>query len=78
MNTKAVKMWLIKNDLTQTQLAKELGITIQAVNQTIHNWRRSRTVRAHLLRKGCPEKYLGKPQAPRKPRAKAKPPEAAS
>ena len=39
---------LVKNDITPTEIASELGITSQAVSNVVHCWNNSRRVLEYL------------------------------
>jgi len=64
INTKAVKMWMIKEDLTQRMIAEEAGQHYQYVWQVLHGRRLGARVREVLLRRGCPPRFLGNPPIP--------------
>ena len=53
MDTVSIKVWLIKNKITQTQIARELGIIPQTVWKTIHKREKNRKVLAWLKQHGA-------------------------
>jgi len=48
LRAKAIIKLLIDADITQAQLARELGVSIQAVNNVIHGRDRSRRIQQHI------------------------------
>lgn len=52
MNAIDIKVWLIRNGYTQTQISKDTGVSRQTVWKTIHGRERNRKVLAWLKQRG--------------------------
>ena len=63
MKFKEIKKWLIDQGLTQTEIAKQLGISQTAVYQVIKGNMKSKRITAMLIELGCPSEYLEKEAA---------------
>jgi len=48
------KMWLMRNGITQTQIAQRLGVSLSLVSKTIRGDRSNQKVLAALKELGCP------------------------
>ena len=60
MSTKAIKIWMIENDVTQAQIARELGSSKTLVWHVVHKVKRNWRVEKWLMDHGCPQELLGK------------------
>lgn len=58
MRFKEIKIWLIKNELTQTKLAKRLGVSQTAIYQVMKGRSKSKRIETLLKELGCPCEYL--------------------
>ncbi len=56
---KAIRIWLIKHDLRQSDVARAMGTTSAKVCDTVHGRRNDRRILAHLLKIGVPAEALG-------------------
>lgn len=54
----AIKIWMLKNDVTQAQVADELNITRGAVSRVVKGTRTSKRVVAAFVKLGCPPEYF--------------------
>lgn len=60
-NVKQVKMWMLRNDLRERDIADATGEERSYVSKTLNGTRNNRTVLRYLMDKGCPERYLALP-----------------
>lgn len=61
-NTIEILVWLKRAKITQTKIAKELGMGhCVLISNTIHGKRNQRRVLKWLVDNGCPVKYLDLP-----------------
>jgi transcriptional regulator with XRE-family HTH domain len=60
--TNEIKAWLVRREITQTEIAREAGVTPGLVNRTIYGKANNRRVLRRLVEKGVPEKLLGLPE----------------
>lgn len=58
-----IKIWLIKNKLTQTDLAKKLGVSQTAIYQVMKGKSKSKRIESLLKELGCPCEYLNEEAA---------------
>lgn len=63
MRFKEIKKWLIDKGLTQTEIARQLGISQTAVYQVIKGNMKSKRITSLLKELGCPDEYLEKEAA---------------
>jgi hypothetical protein len=57
-----IRACLLQRDVRLVDIAKELGITVQVVSETIHGIKNNRRVLDSLIRRGVPEEYLALPK----------------
>jgi len=62
VNSKAIKKWLIDKEITQMDIARDLGVSGPLVYRAINGWIRTKRVLDWLRKHGCPERYLEPPQ----------------
>lgn len=60
--TNEIKAWLVRRGITQTEIAREAGVTPGLVNRTIHGQANNRRVLRRLVTRGVPERFLGLPK----------------
>jgi hypothetical protein len=53
---------MVLNQITQTDVARTVGVSPGLVNKTIHGLNNNRRVLRELVRLGCPEKFLALPE----------------
>ena len=58
MRNVEVKVWMIRNRLTQVGLAAELGVPQPTVHQVVWGFSRNKRVIDALIRKGCPPEFF--------------------
>ena len=58
MRFKEIKIWLIENELTQTELAKRLGVSQTAIYQVMKGKSKSKKIENLLKKLGCPSEFL--------------------
>lgn len=62
MKTVEIKIWMLRNDVRQAQVAADLGVSRPLVSMTIHGMAKNRRVLDWLKNHGCPEEYLEFPK----------------
>lgn len=60
-NTKEIRIWLFRNDLTMQSVARSVGLPHSTVWETLAGRRNSRRVLGYLLGIGCPRDILSLP-----------------
>jgi transcriptional regulator with XRE-family HTH domain len=60
--TNEIKAWLVRRGITQTEIAREAGVTHGLVNRTIYGKNNNRRVLRKLVEKGVPERLLALPK----------------
>jgi predicted XRE-type DNA-binding protein len=60
-DTIAIKIWMLRNDINQTRIAKALNISRSLVSETINGAKNSRKVLRYLINNGCPTDVLDLP-----------------
>lgn len=60
-NIKAIKIWMIRNDLREIDIIGATGQEQTYVNKTLRGLKNNRVVLQYLLNRGCPAKYLALP-----------------
>jgi len=60
INSTEVKVWMLRKEITQVQIKRELEISQNLVWLTINGRERNRRVLHWLREHGCPEKLLPK------------------
>ncbi len=58
MNRKEIRQWMIREDLTQIQIAREARLSQPLVSMVIKGERRNKLVLTLLKGHGCPPEYL--------------------
>ena len=61
-DTKKIRIWMIENDLTVTEIAKDLEISSPVVSFTIGGYDNNKKVLRFLLGRGCPREILDLPE----------------
>lgn len=56
-----IKAWLADRQMTQTEIARRLGVQRQQVCDTINSRKNHRRVLIYLYKAGCPVEHLGLP-----------------
>lgn len=62
MKSMSVKVWLLRNRITQGQIARDLNVTRTTVYAAINNRGKNSRVTRWLLDHGCPESFLDLPE----------------
>lgn len=57
-----IREFLQDKDLNMTDVARDLGVSLSVVSDTVRGIRNSRKVLAYLLNLGCPERILDLPE----------------
>ena len=60
MNSTETKVWMIRNNITQARISKDLGVSKTLVWLTITGRGRNRRVLQWLTNHGCPKELLVK------------------
>jgi len=58
-NRKEIKKWLIDQELSQKEIAIDLGVSEALVSLTIAGRKKNRRVIEALRQRGCPAEFLG-------------------
>ena len=53
-----LKIWLLQNEITQTRIAGELGVSLPNVNKTVNLGLMNRRIYRWLIEHGCPRDLL--------------------
>ncbi|KAF5054188.1 hypothetical protein DSECCO2_390720 [anaerobic digester metagenome] len=65
-NAPKIRAFLVAREITQTQIAKELGVTVTMINRWIVGASQSRRIYEYFIELGCPREYFaGRPDARR-------------
>lgn len=65
-NARMIRAWLVSNGISQTSIAKELGVSGVMINRFITGYSQSQRVFDYFMKLGCPRKYFdGRPEARR-------------
>lgn len=65
-NAPKIRAFLVAREITQTQVAKELGVTVTMINKWISGTSQSQRVYDYFIKLGCPAEYFqGRPEARR-------------
>jgi len=56
-----IKAWMVRNGITQTSIAREMGVSQALVTRTVHGVINNRRVLKQLLQIGVPERFLALP-----------------
>jgi transcriptional regulator with XRE-family HTH domain len=61
-----IRAFLVAREITQTQIARELGVTVTMINRWIAGTSQSRRIYEYFIELGCPREYFaGRPDARR-------------
>ncbi len=65
-NAPKIRAFLVAREITQTQIAKDLGVTVTMINRWIVGTSQSQRVYDYFIKLGCPREYFaGRPEARR-------------
>lgn len=53
-----IKIWLLRQGLKESDLAREIGVRISAVSHFLSGRMSSEKIRANLIARGCPQELL--------------------
>jgi len=60
--TYEIKAWLVRRGITQTEIARDAGVSPGLANRTIYGQVNNRRVLRALVARGVPEEFLALPQ----------------
>ena len=58
INTRGVKAWMVRQGLTQCDVARAAGVCQQMVSKYLNGERNSERLTAFFVSGGCPKRYL--------------------
>jgi len=61
-HAKDIKAWLVRRGVTQTDIARQINVSVSLVAHTINGRINNRRVLKELVRMGVPERYLALPE----------------
>jgi transcriptional regulator with XRE-family HTH domain len=65
-NAPKIRAFLVAREITQTQIARELGLSVTMINKWISGTSQSQRVYNYFIELGCPREYfVGRPEARR-------------
>jgi transcriptional regulator with XRE-family HTH domain len=65
-NAPKIRAFLVAREITQTQIARELGLSVTMINKWISGTSQSQRVYNYFIELGCPREYFaGRPEARR-------------
>ena len=61
-----IKAFLVSREITQTRIAKDLGVSVAMINKWIAGTSQSQRVYNYFIELGCPREFFaGRPEAKR-------------
>jgi transcriptional regulator with XRE-family HTH domain len=61
-----IRAFLVAREITQTRIARDLGVTAQMINKFITGKSQSQRIYDYFIKLGCPAEYFqGRPEARR-------------
>lgn len=61
-----IRAFLVAREITQTQIAKDLGVSVTMINKWISGTSQSQRVYNYFIELGCPREYFaGRPETRR-------------
>jgi transcriptional regulator with XRE-family HTH domain len=61
-----IRAFLVGREITQTRIARDLGVTAQMINKFITGKSQSQRIYDYFIKLGCPPEYFqGRPEARR-------------
>ncbi|MGE4442085.1 MAG: helix-turn-helix domain-containing protein [Desulfomicrobium sp.] len=58
-----IRAFLVAREITQTQIAKDLGVSVTMINKWISGTSQSQRVYNYFIELGCPREYfVGRPE----------------
>jgi transcriptional regulator with XRE-family HTH domain len=65
-NAPKIRAFLVAREITQTKIAKDLGVTVTMINRWIAGTSQSQRVYDYFIELGCPrEFFVGRPETRR-------------
>jgi len=65
-NAPKIRAFLVAREITQTQIAKDLGVSVTMINRWIVGSSQSQRIYNYFIELGCPrEFFVGRPEARR-------------
>lgn len=65
-NAPKIRAFLVAREITQTQIAKDLGVTVTMINRWIVGSSQSQRIYNYFIGLGCPREYFaGRPESRR-------------